>query len=240
MPILEAPHITVEYLLLGGNQLPSQSRIAVVDADVRRRASINFFLSDVVEHVEPCETADDLRRLRLSDLHFVFVIDSGDLIEQVSRIAMETGSFCVIGYAVDVCHERVVTAMRSGAVDYLKWPFTHDHIEKGIVGAKGYRSLLSNLHVRQAHAARRMKGLSPREVEVLQCVSEGHSSKEIARLLGVSPRTVDIHRSNMLLKLDARSTSEAIRIALESRLLSCDVTVDTCELDENMCPKVAA
>ncbi|MEO1968135.1 MAG: LuxR C-terminal-related transcriptional regulator [Sphingomonadaceae bacterium] len=202
----------------------------MVDADVRRRATISFFLADVVAHVEPCETIEDLRNLDLDQIHFVFVIDSGNLIERVTRLAAEVGTFQIIGYVEDLCHHRVVDAMRSGTVDYLKWPFTHDEIVKRIISAKGYRSLLTGLHSRQIRAMRRISKLSPRELEVLDLVSDGLSSKEIARSLDLSPRTVDIHRANMLIKLSARNTTEAVRIALESRLLPDDRRTGT---DEN-------
>jgi two-component system, LuxR family, response regulator FixJ len=65
-----------------------------------------------------------------------------------------------------------------------------------------------------ADARRRVAELSPRQSEVLGLVAAGLSSKEVAIELGCSPRTVEIHRGAMLIKLGVRSTAEAVRIAI--------------------------
>ena len=198
--------------------MPSSSKIAIVDPVARRRAQISYFLNPVVAHVEPCESVADLRRLNLEALDFVFVCDIDGAIEDANLAALEAGDFSVIAYHEHPVQNRIVAAMRAGTADYLQWPFQHDHIVQGIVGAKGYRTTMSRLRSRQMRAMRRMETLSPREREILTLVCDGQSSKEAARSLGLSPRTVDIHRANMLTKLHARNTSEAVRIALEGSL----------------------
>ena len=57
-----------------------------------------------------------------------------------------------------------------------------------------------------------------REHEVLELMVEGDSNKEIGRRLGISPRTVEIHRGNMMRKLNARSPSDAVRLAMYAGL----------------------
>jgi DNA-binding CsgD family transcriptional regulator len=56
--------------------------------------------------------------------------------------------------------------------------------------------------------------LSEREFEVLELMIEGNSNKEIGRELSISPRTVEIHRANMMRKLNARTPSDAVRLAM--------------------------
>ena len=64
----------------------------------------------------------------------------------------------------------------------------------------------------------RVGQLSPREREVLSGVSEGYSSKEVARTLGISPRTVELHRANVLTKLGVRNVAAAVRLSVEAQL----------------------
>jgi DNA-binding CsgD family transcriptional regulator len=67
-----------------------------------------------------------------------------------------------------------------------------------------------------------MKALTTQEKRVLELVSQGHSSIEIAQALGVSEHTVESHRKNLLNKLEARNTANLIRKAFHSRVLNFD------------------
>ncbi len=61
--------------------------------------------------------------------------------------------------------------------------------------------------------------LSPREVQVLQLIAEGHSNSSIAQMLFISPKTVDKHRANLLIKLSVKDTAGLIRIAIKNKLV---------------------
>ena len=78
---------------------------------------------------------------------------------------------------------------------------------------------LGNARMREAVARGRIEKLTEREREVLDCVASGLSNRKIGEKLEISPRTVEIHRANMLNKLGANHTSEAIRIAIEAELV---------------------
>jgi FixJ family two-component response regulator len=67
-------------------------------------------------------------------------------------------------------------------------------------------------------ARARIRDLSPREREVLDRLADGFSNKAIARDLAISPRTVEIHRANMMEKLGAGHPSDAVRVRIEARL----------------------
>ena len=71
----------------------------------------------------------------------------------------------------------------------------------------------------KAEIRRKIESLSARERQVLDGLVAGNPNKRIAYDLGISPRTVEIHRANMLTKLGANHTSEAIRIAIEAELV---------------------
>jgi two-component system response regulator NreC len=61
--------------------------------------------------------------------------------------------------------------------------------------------------------------LSPREVQILQLIAEGHSNSSIAQMLFISPKTVDKHRANLISKLNVHDTAGLIRIAIKNKLI---------------------
>ncbi len=111
-----------------------------------------------------------------------------------------------------------VQAMKAGAVDFIEKPF-----EKTVlIGAieEGF-ARIEQAGQRQAsadEAAVRLEVLTPREKDVLQGLVRGHPNKTIAYDLGISPRTVEIHRANLMSKLGVVSLSEALRIAFTAGL----------------------
>lgn len=110
-------------------------------------------------------------------------------------------------------------AMREGAVDFLEKPFTAEELTQALDRAFA----LSNAHsrVRAAapeDAAQRVNALTPREREVLVAIVDGQSSKLIGRELGLSPRTVEVHRRNIMTKMKASSFAELIRMAVAADL----------------------
>ncbi|WP_029934622.1 response regulator FixJ [Sphingomonas sp. UNC305MFCol5.2] len=106
-----------------------------------------------------------------------------------------------------------VKAMKSGAIDFLEKPFDTDALHEAI--QRGFEQLNSekDVMVRAAEAEVVLGALSDRERQVLEGLAEGYPNKTIAYDLGISPRTVEVHRANIMTKLRARSLSEALRIA---------------------------
>lgn len=111
-----------------------------------------------------------------------------------------------------------VQAMKAGAVDFIEKPFEKavllEAIEEGfsrIQSADGSR-------VRAEEARVRLRTLTPREYDVLEGLARGHPNKTIAYDLDISPRTVEIHRANLMSKLAVASLSEALRIAFAAGL----------------------
>lgn len=111
-----------------------------------------------------------------------------------------------------------VRAMKGGAIDFLEKPFEKAAmlaaLEQGFarLGASDLRK------IRAREAATRLEALTPRERDVLRGLVEGLPNKSIAYDLGISPRTVEIHRANLMSKLDVKSLSEALRIAFAAEL----------------------
>lgn len=120
--------------------------------------------------------------------------------------------FIIITAHGDVATAR--TAFQAQAIDFLEKPFDHTELIKAIETAFNaeQRRLDEN---RQSSADREKIGaLTGREREVLQLAARGLHAKEIARDLGISPRTVEVHKARIMAKLGARNVAELVRLAV--------------------------
>lgn len=111
-----------------------------------------------------------------------------------------------------------VAAMKGGAIDFLEKPFERDALVEAL--ERGFERMEQGeaAAAGQADAIQRIGLLSPREQDVLRGLVRGHPNKTIAYDLGISPRTVEVHRANAMAKLGARSLSEALRLAFAAGL----------------------
>ncbi|WP_297510402.1 response regulator FixJ [uncultured Caulobacter sp.] len=107
-----------------------------------------------------------------------------------------------------------IEAMKAGVVDFIEKPFDEAQLLAAITAALEQGKAQRNQDGAVAETRKRLAALSPREREVLQGLIEGHANKVIAFDLGISPRTVEIHRANLMSKMQARSLSELVRMAL--------------------------
>ena len=124
---------------------------------------------------------------------------------------------------------HVEEALRAGASGYLVKTGSSDELMQAIdtvVTGQSYLSSAIAQHVvdainHEGHASSpNLRSLTSREREVLQLIAEGLSNKEIATELGVSTRTIDSHRSNLMEKLSIRRVSGLVRFAIREGLLS--------------------
>ena len=107
-----------------------------------------------------------------------------------------------------------VRAMRAGAMDFVEKPFESERMLQSVADAleAGQRA---QSRAAEAKAARDLLSLlTPREREILDQLVKGHANKVVAHQLGISPRTVEIHRASIMEKLHARNLSNVVRTAL--------------------------
>jgi two-component system response regulator FixJ len=109
--------------------------------------------------------------------------------------------------------QSAVRAMKAGAVDFIEKPYT-DEVLLGAIEAALARADRADGDRDIAEAARLIATLSPREREVLEALVAGRPNKVIAFDLGISVRTVEVHRSRMMERLGVRQFAEAVRLAV--------------------------
>ena len=111
-----------------------------------------------------------------------------------------------------------VQAMKAGAVNFVEKPYEKQVLLKALEEAREQLDTQSRGALQKADAEKRLAHLTPRETDVLGGLVEGLTNKAIANSLDISPRTVEIHRANLMEKLGVDSLSAALRIAFAAGL----------------------
>nr|WP_137678358.1 response regulator transcription factor [Parerythrobacter lutipelagi] len=198
---------------------PSSSVYAVDDDDATRHLVCRELLQAGVP-VIPCATVHELkvRRVRSGSL---LVHDNNNSLDDMVKWTARSDSFIpLIAYGKNPDPRRVILALNAGAVDYLALPLHADDFFACLERVKSNWPEFAAGKWQKYHAANLIKNLSPRETAVLTQIADGLSTKEIAESLGLSPRTVEIHRGNAIKKLDARNSTVAAKVAWAAGLAS--------------------
>jgi len=196
----------------------SEQRVVhLVDDDAAIRRSIGFMLKTSGHRVESYESGTDLLKASSHLDQGCILLDirmpgmDGLEVQQALQEKGVTLPVIIMTGHGDVT--LAVKAMKAGAVDFIEKPFG----KEALLGSldEGYRRLYRKEATadRARDAAIRLQALTPRERDVLDGLGQGLPNKTIAYDLGISPRTVEIHRANLMTKLGVRSLSEALRIA---------------------------
>lgn len=123
----------------------------------------------------------------------------------------------VVLAAQDPDIDRAIVAIKAGALDYLRLPLEMGGFARRLVSILGEAGQHAERRRREVEAQRDIALLSRRERQVLELLSAGCANKEIARRLEISPRTVEIHRGNMMTKLDANHAADAVRLWIDAQ-----------------------
>ena len=125
----------------------------------------------------------------------------------------------------------IIQALKAGARGYLLKDSADTDLIRGVSAVAAGKSFFSPAvakvmlddyvrHLAEKGIADRFDSLTEREREIFQLAAEGHSNKEIAELLSVSPATVETHRAHILQKLDVHSTAELVLYAVRRGVIS--------------------
>jgi two-component system response regulator FixJ len=107
-----------------------------------------------------------------------------------------------------------VRAMRAGAIDFVEKPFDQERMLQSVSDALAAGERAQSRAAEAKEARDLLSQLTPREREILDQLVMGHANKVVAHQLGISPRTVEIHRASIMEKLHARNLSNVVRTAL--------------------------
>ncbi|MBD9561184.1 response regulator FixJ [Ensifer sp. ENS03] len=168
---------------------------------VRVHESASAFLS-VAPNLRQAVLITDMRMSDLSGL---------DLIRRLAALKTPIPSIMITGHG-DV--PMAVDAMKAGAVDFIEKPFDDNTMVEAIRRASERLSDASSPIERAEDIRARIGTLSDRERQVLTAVVAGQPNKAIAFALDISPRTVEVHRANVMAKMQARSLPELVRMSL--------------------------
>lgn len=198
-----------------------QRLIHLVDDDAAIRRSVGFMLKTSGHRVETYESGDELLKNSGKLCSGCILLDirmpGMDGLE-VQQALQEKG--VILPVIIMTGHGDVslaVKAMKAGAVDFIEKPFAKEALLLSLEEAYRRLSHKSLTDDRARDAAVHLKALTGRERDVLDGLAQGLPNKTIAYDLGISPRTVEIHRANLMTKLGVRSLSEALRIAFAAK-----------------------
>ena len=195
-------------------------RLHFIEMDIQVRAD---FARTAMQMGYHCELYDDFSEIAAHPPRsgIIFVRDKpeyGGIALAIERL-MGLGIWLpVIALDFNPNPSRVVQAVKDGALDYLALPLKPERTAASIERIAKEAAEASEIRRLTIEARNKLATLSSREGEVLEGLTGGASNKEIARMLSISPRTVEIHRANMMSKLGARSAADAVRIRLEGRV----------------------
>lgn len=204
--------------------MPSDKTIVhVIDDDDAVRESLAFLLGTAGIDVQTYESAvafldvapevklgcviTDVRMPELSGV---------DLLRRLRELKLGVPVIVITGHG-DV--PLAVEAMKIGAVDFLEKPFDDEVLLASVRSALNQLDRDSKRQAERGEIEGRLAALSNRERDVLEGLVAGHANKQIAYDLGISPRTIEIYRANLMTKMQAASLSDLVRMALIAGIL---------------------
>jgi two-component system response regulator FixJ len=203
--------------------MPHDGIVHVIDDDDAMRESLAFLLKSAKVAVVTYESAGHFLE-RLADVNGGCVITdvrmpgmSGiELLKHLRDLKNAIPVIVITGHG-DV--PLAVEAMKCGASDFLEKPFDDDLLLAAVRTALSDQAAVQEDNALKAAIMQRLEQLTARERQVLDGLVAGHPNKIIAYDLGISPRTIEIYRANVMTKLEASSLSELVRMALTAGVL---------------------
>ena len=202
----------------------AQPVVHIIDDDEGLRESLAFLLRSAALEVRSFELAKAFLEV-LPDAALGCVITdvrmpdmSGiELLRRLKELKIGVPVIVITGHG-DIA--LAVEAMKIGAADFFEKPFDDDLLVASVRAALRQQEDQTKHGAERAEIEHRISTLSPREKDVLTGLIEGRANKQIAFDLGISPRTVEIYRANLMNKMQANSLSDLVRMALLAEMLN--------------------
>ncbi len=197
--------------------------IYVIDDDEAVRQSLEFLLKTAgmtargfdsaksfLEVLPQIESGCIVTDVRMPDITGI------DLLRKLKELAIDVPVIVITGHG-DIA--LAVEAMKIGAVDFLEKPFDDDTLLDAVRSSLSRNADAAQRNAELTEIHNRLTGLSNRERQVLEGLVAGKANKVIAFDLGISPRTVEIYRANLMTKMAANSLSDLVRMAMMAGIL---------------------
>lgn len=201
--------------------MPSEFVVHVIDDDDAVRSSIAFMLGTTGREVRTYDSAEAFLAAPAAREAGCVVTDvrmpgmtGMDLLKRMSEAGRARMPVIVITGHGDV--PLAVEAMKAGAQDFIEKPFAEERLLAAIDACAQSISADTDRDDARGAARQRIASLSGRERDVLRGLVAGQPNKIIAYELGISPRTVEIYRANVMTKMQAGSLSELVRMAMRA------------------------
>jgi two-component system response regulator FixJ len=204
--------------------MPTDLMVHVIDDDEAIRQSLAFLLASANVKVTTYESATAflgalpgiasgciITDVRMPD------IGGLDLLRRLRELQIAMPVIVITGHG-DV--PLAVEAMKSGAADFIEKPFNDEVLLASVRSALSTQKKQGRQEAERSEIHERLAALSNRERQVLEGLVAGRPNKTIAYDLGISPRTVEIYRANVMTKMHAASLSELVRMALVAGVLN--------------------
>jgi two-component system response regulator FixJ len=203
--------------------MPPDPMVHVIDDDDAVRESLEFLLRTAqipvrtydsatafLDVLPAAESGCIITDVRMPDLSGI------DLLRRLKELDVSMPVIVITGHG-DV--PLAVEAMKVGAVDFFEKPFDDEALIGAVRSALDRQEIAGKRNTELAEIRTKLDTLSGRERDVLQGLVAGHPNKTIAYDLGISPRTVEIYRANLMTKMNAASLSDVVRMAIVAGIL---------------------
>jgi len=202
--------------------MPTDGCVYVVDDDEAVRDGLSGLLDAGGYTCRTFSSAQDFLQAAPTLRHGCLIADirmpGMDGLELQRRLVEQSLPFPLIVVTGHGDVPLAVRAMKAGALDFIQKPFGAKAILESTKNAMTHVAEPQQLDALEVAAKTRVDSLSRREREVLQGLLSGLPNKSIAYELGISPRTVEVHRGRVMQKMGARSLSELVRLGLAAGL----------------------
>jgi FixJ family two-component response regulator len=195
----------------------AQPVVFVVDDDDSMRRALSNLIRSVGLQAETFATAADFLAVKLPDAPCCLILDirlpglSGlDFQAKLASAKIEVPIIFITAHG-DI--PMSVRAMKAGAIEFLTKPFRDQDLLDAIQAAIERDRMRREGEKMISILRTKFETLTPREQEVMACVTGGLMNKQIAAEIGVTENTIKVHRGNVTKKMGARSVAELVRIA---------------------------
>ncbi len=198
--------------------IASEQTVFIVEDDAAVRDSLGLLLGLKNYRTQSFACAEDFLRVYQPAWAGCLLLDirmpgmSG--LELQSALGREHPALPIIVITAHGDVATVRTALKSGAVDFLEKPVDPDALLTAVRTALDTDAAQRRAALEARRAERQLSVLTTRERQVMELVAKGCHNREIASTLGISPRTVEVHKARVMDKLQVRSAAELVRIVL--------------------------